>query len=57
MEKLIKLINHIHFVVVSNAATQLTELSHFENKVLLNLIKLRPNELESVEVPLGLVLL
>ena len=57
MEKLIELINHVDFIVVGNPATQLAQLSDLEDKVLLNLIKLRPDELESVEVPLGLVLL
>ena len=57
MEKLIELINHVDFIVVGNPATQLAQLSDFEDEVLLNLIELRPDELESVEVPLGLVLL
>ena len=52
MEKFIELINHIDFIVISNSATQLAELPDFEDKVLLNLIKLWPDELESVEVPL-----
>ena len=57
MEQLIKLVHYIDFVVVGNAATQLTQLSYFKYKVLLNLVELRSDELEGVEVPLRLVLL
>ena len=57
MEQFVKLFNDVHIVVVGNAATQLSELSNFENEILLNLIELWSDELEGVEVPLRFVLL
>lgn len=57
MKKLAELIDHVDFLVVSDSAGEFPQLAHLENEVFLDLVKLAPNELKRVEVPLLPVLL
>ena len=52
VEQLTKFVDHIHVLVVRNATWKLTQFPHFKDQVLLDLVQLSSDELESVEVPL-----
>ena len=57
MKQLSKFIHHVYLWVVRNTAGQFAQLSDLKDQVLGNLVKLRPYELEGLEVPLVPVLL
>jgi len=57
VEKLTKLVDHVHILVISDPAGEFAQLTHFKNQVFLDLIELAPDELKGVEVPLLSVLL
>ena len=56
VQEITELVDDIQLRIVCNATAELSELSNFEDEVVLDLVELGSDEFEGAEVPLALVL-